>query len=206
MASVRTETTIFGDRFVARFNVDKNGVFSVKLPDWSHAALGKSEIKGKTLSEVEKLFQSERERYAKIRQSTSEVILYKFELQDKTGAWNGDKDERDDMSFGIGKGIQFAVCNALETQHYGVDGELVRRSYKTDPDQPYPLGYDYGKFGSLVERNLGFQVMEWTQDREDWFLNLCKAMDGLISKIKTLDEQQVLLLSAIQDRKLLSFS
>jgi hypothetical protein len=205
MPIVRTETTLFGERFVAIFKVDKDGLFSIKLPAWSHAALGKSSVSGRTLADVERLFNLERDRYAKLRQTSSKVILYNFELQDKTGKYNGAKDERSDMGFGVGKGLQFAICNALETQHFGVSGEIERRSYKEATDQPYPLGYNYGQFGCLIARHESCQVMDWTQDRENWFLHLCRAMGGLIARIKAIDEQQSLLLSAIRDNKKLTF-
>jgi len=133
------------------------------------------------------------------------VIRYVFEINDKTHRYSG-QDERDDLTFGVGKGVQFGVANMIETAHADADGKILRQSYTEDNKQPYAPGYQYSRFRGMESTIDDIQTIEWSQEREDWFVALCRAMDVLIEKLKTLDEDQQLLLTAVESGSLLTFA
>ena len=213
MPCVKTEKGYFGGQeFTMRVNVGKDGMIRIKLPEGAHGALGMEKVEKDTLHAAIEEFKKQKKKYSGMLTSQKMVIRYTFRLQDKTDRYSCDNTERDDISFGIGKGIQFGIANLYETTHYNSDGEVCRKEYDyragddidEDIEQPYPDGYDYATHGAMAEaRSHECNVVDWTEEREAWFMNLCKLMDGLIGKLKTLDENQDLLLEAVNSQLLL---
>jgi hypothetical protein len=214
MPCVKTEKGYFGGKeFTMRVNVAGDGVFRINLPKWAHGALGVEKIEKDTLDAAIKEFKKQREKYLGMLSSQKKVIRYMFKIQDKTARYGGGKGERDQLQFGVGKGIQFGIANLFETTHYSADGKVLRKEYdhhsSRDIDaekieQPYPEGYNYSQFGAMASaRSHECNVVEWTQEREDWFMALCMCLDGLIGKLKSLDENQDLLLEAVKSQLLI---
>lgn len=219
MATVKIESTFFGSKpFKLRVNVDKHGIFRIKLPDWSHGALGELQIEATTLDEAVREFRRLQDAYAKLLQEKRKVIRYVFQLQEKTGVYDRDKTERNDISFGIGKGFQFGVANVWEIIHRDADGKEISRTYeyccdtddetsdkKQRSEQPYPAGFSFGSFQDMTAFDIGARVIEWSPEREEWFVALCKAINTLIKQMKTLDDDQAELLERVASRKALGW-
>ncbi len=212
MAVIKTAATYFGGKqYQMRATVRADGTFRIGLPAFARDALGKDCVESDTLDKVIRAFNVERQTYAEMLQSERRVIRYVFQIQERSQRYGGD--ERDDISFGVGKAVQLGVANLYETAHADVEGKILRRSYEYQPrdgvddpmeSQPYPGGFNYGQFDSMESlRDDECHTIEWTQEREDWFVVLCRAIESLIDKLKTLDEDEAKLLKAVNDRLLL---
>jgi len=203
MATVKSEKTYFGGKaFTMRVNVASDGIFRIKLPVHAIEALSVDVIEKATLTEAVKEFERLSRNYANMLTVDRKVIRYCFRLQDKTHRHVPKEGERDDIGFGIGKGLQFGVVNMIETAHKDSDGDVKRRSYKPATDDPYPAGYGYGQFDSIGSCEA--HTVDWTIEREAWFLGFCDALDTLIAKTKELDEDKSKLLEAVDNQLLLS--
>lgn len=205
MPVVKTESTYFGGKpFRMRVNIAADGKFKIRLPDYSHEALGETHVESKTMHKAIEEFERLGKVYAKMLQQERKVIRYVFRIQEQERKY-GERDHiRSDISFGVGKGVQFGVANLIETTHCDADGEVQRHSYEyPNDDQPYPLGYNFGDFDSMRTFKESHTV-EWTEERECWFMSLCQALDSLIGKIKKLDESESVLLQAVAKQVLFS--
>ena len=205
MPTVKTQSTRFGGKpFRMRVTVLKDGVFRIRLPEWSHEALGQEVIEEKTLDKAEREFEAVRGRFGEMLRATRKVIRYRFFIQDKTQRYCGPEDERSDIGFGIGKGVQLGVGNYTETAHADADGKILRYSYEDDDGkQPYPQGYQYGDFDCLTADRVEAQTIDWTAEREAWFVALCGGLDSLIAKLKSLDEDKTRFLEAVSNGRAL---
>lgn len=217
MASIKTHATLFGrQRTVMKITVDKRGVFHAKIPTWATAALGIDEVTAKTMEACEDAWIYQRVVFEQTLQKERKVIRYAFRIQDKEDRYC-DPDGRDDLSFGVGKGVQIAVANCIETIYFNAEGEECRRSYRWANEevedesdmprdvQPYPIGYQFANFEGLTSASLSHaQTIEWTPEREAWFVALCGAMDGLIAKMRELGENPKTLLEEVASGRLLT--
>lgn len=206
MAVVKTFGDYFG-RVEHRFRIKVNaeGEFSIALPKHSHAALGQEEVRAGDMTSLMVQFREVKEKYADMLVTERKVIRYVFRLQDVSRETKYDETKRKDISFGVGAGLQLGVANLVERTHIAADGSDPNIEYEWawqngDPvDSPYPSSFNYGDFDSMSSSRLsGARVVEWTQEREDWFMSLCLAMDQLILRLRTLDEAPELLLEAAE--------
>lgn len=191
MPVATTQKTVFGGKeFTMRVNVNKHGTFTIRLPVYSHRALGVELVESNTLPGAVKKFEEQRSLYGKTLRSRRRVIRYSFLLQDKSSRYGPENGERNDLHFGIGKGLQFAVANCTETTYKDPEGKELRRSYDGDKDQPYGAAYCFGNFDGIEDTRKGIKTIGWSEERQAWFLSFCAAFDALIDRVKLLDENQ----------------
>lgn len=199
MPVATTQKTVFGgETFTMKVNVNKHGMFTIKLPEYSHKALGMESVKSDTLPGAVRKFEEQRALYGKMLQSRRRVIRYSFLLQDKSSRFGCENGERNDLHFGIGKGLQFAVANCMEIVHKDHSDKELRRSYVSDKKQPYGTAYCFGNFDGIEDTRIGIKTIEWSEKHQGWFLSLCMAFDALIDWVKLLDENQGQLLNLIK--------
>lgn len=211
MPVVKTWTTYFGGHETkVRVYCNTKGMFTIKLPPAAKETLGVEKIVEETMDKAIREFESVRQQVADSLKTERKVIRYQFLLQEKHGRYH-QGDQRDDIGFGIGKGIQFAVTNLVEVTSRKSTGEESHKTYRyewsdeREVESPYPEAYRYGCFDDLSDTDHSVQTIEWTEERERWFLSLCAAMDSLIANIKALDENPQLLLQAVQSGNFISF-
>jgi hypothetical protein len=206
MAIVKTWKTYFGgEPFTVRVNVLKSGWFRIQLPGAAHEALGLTYVEADTMVKAMEAFEKQKNRYAGLLQSERRVIRYIFTIQNRKTRYDPDNLGRNDMHFGIGTGLRLGVANAMETMHKSSSGDERRRSYKLDYEQPYPDTYRYASHGGLATEE-DCHTIDWTPEREAWFLKFCAALDSLIAQVRALDEDEGKLLEAVSNRLMLGVS
>jgi hypothetical protein len=207
MPQVMQYQTRFGGKpYLMRVRVGKDGVFRSAIPEWAVAALGISEVTAPTLEECQSEWKALWRQYNQMLTTERKVIRYQFILQDREEMYT-DPDSRDDMSFGCGKGVQIGVGNCWEMVHRDANGQELNRSYSwknaagEECRQPYGKAYQFAHFCSSGVLDRG-KTLEWTQQREDWFVSVCRLMDVLVARLRQLDENEEALLTASANGRL----
>ena len=173
-----------------RVRVNKDGVFRITLPKYSHDALAMKEVTSDTQSGAVHKFDKLRVIYGNMLNKDDRVIAYQFSINRKRERHTG-KDERYDMAFSTGAGVVLGVANYRRTSHCDADGKHMRYSYDQENNQPYPREFQYSKFSHCIARD--GTTIEWTQEREVFFTRLCDALLIIATKLESLDEKESLL-------------
>lgn len=140
--------------------------FIIKLPDKVKETIGKAMVAAETFDDAKDQFSESIKEYNNAKTIERKVIVYHF----RATAWVMDEEERrcifreDEVSFAKGTALDLFYEVLVEKTLFN------RKSYH------YLNGnYAYGD-------NEGFQVMDWTEQREDFFKMLNKGLQHTIMK------------------------
>ena len=189
-----------------------SGRFSINLPEHLRGVDGTEQVHGGTLSEVLAEWKKLETLYDASTTTTRKVILYNF----KFSAWveGGSSDpgsvdwredhavdnegnvcfiDADDITFAVGTGLMVNACVYTEiTQN--IPGDKPRIKYKkVGDDEQLPSKMSDGE-DDIRERSIDeLTVIDWTQNRHDFFTRLNDALNALIWKLHDFTDQQTLL-------------
>ncbi|MCK4759953.1 MAG: hypothetical protein KAT69_07870 [Candidatus Aminicenantes bacterium] len=189
MAIISKETIyISGEKFIKATKVSSRGKFSIDLPESFIDAFGVKNVSGDSLSSVNKQFGEFCHKFKDAKKTTKKVIAYQLQAECDSLDLNADG-----ISFLDGLGLAVSAVLLTETTTETANG---MKSYSYDPitldiddnDFEYnyhPLGrslFDRSIYPHRTESKKAENIMEWTQEREDFFIDLGKAMKKLIQQ------------------------
>jgi hypothetical protein len=170
----KSEQFVFGEgKFRKVISCDSKGVFKITLPRTWHSVLGFKEVTGGTLKEAEKAFDAAHETMKSIQNTTRKVIIHKV-----------------DNSVSFAKGAVIAVCASVFEETKSVSGDVERFIYEEVASAiPWSLKQD----ARNLVRNYGDQVlgMEWTEERELFFVKLGEAVDKVRELLALLQDKNL---------------
>jgi len=181
---VKTETVYFhrdtgNSQFVKIIYVDNQGVFYAKLPPEVASGLGCAvEVSADKLDVLDRLYQAKLDAMVETRRKTRKVIVYEFNFEDGYRRAGGAG-----MSFvhGLAINVQAAVFNEIETEipqkksNYEYVFQRESKLGRIQGQNPGELIHGHGKQES---------VLDWTPEREAFFVKMQDALLGLIQNMK----------------------
>ena len=193
---VKTEKTWFERAngktdFIKVFTVDPDsGTFHIKLPAEVVAGLAiddrNGEVHGKTIDEVDAKFKAVLKTFKESREKTTRVILYDF------SSINGGHSKGSQFSFSSGLGLVLHADIFDEIETSTMDGKK-RYSYKEVERYDFENSVWLSAFprelkgdrssGGRLYGSRGEQAadrLEWTEEREAFFIKMVAALQGLI--------------------------
>lgn len=162
--------------------------FSIKLPEWWHTTLGYNTVYADTLESVEYAFSRAGSEFIDLSTNRRKVILYQFEANAQI--WDEVRDRmgfrENEMAFTKGTSLDFWWCIAYEcTSQFN-----KHKKYVTD-DKHFK-GYLEPHVWSSANYYIGedsdyhkYNVIEFTEERQQFFLHLQKSLDDIILKAWT---------------------
>lgn len=186
MPVVNREDAWFGGVMYKRvIKVNSSGMFSCEIPGKAANELGiSSTLSAKTRTELIDQFTKLNAKHKQLNTTTRKVIAYQFNAV----ATIVDSKERiifaaDDMSFAKGQALGLAVGVFDELTTKSVDGDSNVRMIRITSSIPEEF---YPEDQSLRSGAEDMSVMEWTAEKEKFFLTVCNALHDLILKLNNL--------------------
>lgn len=170
----------------------KTGRFTAKLPDSVAKALQVTHAESDTLEGIEKRVRDLMRDFEQAETITRKVIVCKVEAtltvfrpDEKTGekSWVF---QRSDISFQDGAALAFAcgIYNEISTKK-GSGSDRLRRyepAYSFD-DDPISSAFRVSHGASSMIDPEECTVMDWTQEREDFFAATCRSFEELTLRL-----------------------
>lgn len=162
--------------------------FIIELPAWWHDILDYKKVSGETEDKVNAAFRDAKKEYEERCTTRRKVILYQFQASAvineyaENGKFKRVIFRKDEVSFSEGTALDF----------WWRVGYELRSSVDPKP-----------KYIDLKERSISHgdhKVMDWTQQREDFFQALQANIDNLILKAHTFFKQDVKTVAQIVDQ------
>lgn len=201
MAVVKTEELFFNGRKIKRkISCSFKGVFSTTLPREVVELLGVHEvIEADSLGKVESQWSLLIGQFNKAQTSERKVILVKFDAQaviyrDETFVFR--KGTPGFMNDGIQ--IEFSAAVYTETT-VKMEGDKVNVTYKIEKSSiPSTFEPERGNIWHGID---SFHVLEWSEEREAAFLDLCTKFEDLILRLDWLFEDKNKLLKVLESNQ-----
>ena len=186
MPVIKTQKFIFeGHEYIKRIYCDKDGDFSIKLPEVAINSLGYEKVYGKTLKEVLRAWDDAIKKHKDAHTTSRKVIAYDIKTND-------------DISFS--KGMALCVWAGI----------YIEIKTETDNNTPY---IRYENVPSIEDLSFGLRkgadrylqrrdfknIIDWTPVRQEFFELIYSGMAKLIEKIETIKDTEKLL--SISDSK-----
>lgn len=180
-----------GDFFLV-VNVSPKGIFSAKLPQRVTEILGYDKVTSDTNEDVLRKFTEAIEEYKSARTTTRKVIAYDFNCAAKEFTANDGTDhEYHEMGFveGLGLSVWAVVC---EESVRTMGDDKQRYDYEelpsSIPDVLRPQARNVNSHREQAEH-----IIDWTQDREDFFVRLAGIMQEMIARLKSFEKPDKLI-------------
>lgn len=176
MPVVKTEKFSFdGDEYIRKVYCDKDGDFSIKLPETVIEFTGKEKVYGKTMLEVFSNWDETIDKYKKSNTKQRKVIVYSIKTNDE-------------ISFAKGMAIQVWAGVYIEHKTHIPDQDPHIKYKDVGTKENFPWDIRSGRrFG--ISRMDGREIIDWTQERHDFFIMLYDAMESLVNKIDILKKK-----------------
>jgi len=191
MAVVKTEKRPFGGEVVElKVKCDSEGEFSASLPAFAIATLGYNIVTAKSLEEAIKKWSKAGADYTSTQTKCEKVILYlvsanAYIWDDKADKLIHNYQDRAHSREGISLSVIATVAN--EFQLTLPDGKVRYRYEEVESGLPKSMDefshFNYWNHGDQEKHRL-----IWTQEREDFFTKIGRAMESVIIQLKQLDD------------------
>ena len=203
MAVVRTRTLRFNGREYRQVTrVNRDGLFRIKYPEELVKLLGEpDEAVATTQKEVDQIWGARAKEFTEAQTTRRKVIVYRVQIMARL--WTEEKLlDRDDISFGHGLGVLLWADVFEEIEVKLAMGS--RYTYERIRDNNLPSSVRHpGKFdlqlGSLGKKESN--VMEWTEEREEFFCKVGELMEGLAIKLDDMTKDPELFAVFAQEQK-----
>lgn len=167
------------------------GQFKAEIPQFALGVLGYGTVSGKTIDEVIKKWLEASVHYTETKTKTNKVILY--EVEANAYIYRDDRciaryeDRGSGFSHGISLNVVAVVCNEIQLT---LPNGKVRYNYEEVEDHNLPNSMaDMRHFQWGVGRGEEAKSkLPWTQEREDFFAKIGRAMEDVIMQLKQLDD------------------
>ena len=151
----------------------RSGRFSIEMPSYMHDVLGFKDVGSETLEGINKAFENAWKEYGERIKSYRKVILYSYKVN--AIVWEGDGIS----NFG-------AVSFRREDMHFQKNHTALSLWYDVgfetrNPHDKNPTYMNLDKNRSITTPS-GFEVLDWTQNIQDFFYNLNRELQKLIIK------------------------
>lgn len=205
MAKIATETfNRAGIIFKLDVHVSADGTFKIALPEEVAKFSDVSKVEARTKNEVWSKAVDRIVAFLDSRTETRKVILFQSNISASIYAY--------DAEYPHGKAvlkrsdISFAECAML-----GFNADVLIETKRTTKDR---VEYDYKRAESSIPDSCRFRhinylnpnklsermhMLDWTQEREDFFANLCISFENLILKIDGLTKDKDVFASLVDN-------
>lgn len=183
MATVSTETIYFnGAQYRLVYNVDAKGIFYLNIPvEMSERLVIERKQTADTLEKLKQIWKRLFKEYEAASTVTRKIIVYRMEVNAEIH--NGVDDfliKKDDISFAGGLALSFEA--GVFNLHTTTTGNKVSESHEhVRSNIPSSASLTHLEYWEWKNGKYGY--MDWTEEREKFFIDLIHAFENLILKL-----------------------
>lgn len=179
----------YGEDYDVHYNAKNQPKFSIKgLPDDFTRITGVYTYGYETESELDKHIQIAVREYKRLKQTEKKVIIYKASATPeltmnklREGSFHG-------CLSGISKKLD-SFGHGAENASFGITYQIMIEVDHTNKKEYHSIKDD-GTLGFARSIRSKEQIMDWTQEREDFFKNIYSSMREMVFKISQFIDQE----------------